>query len=710
MNYSDLHELEGLQFIPVNEAKEPQVKNWQTSTDKHNLNNCWGVGLVCGVPSGNVECIDVDLKYDLTGNLFDNYKRSVHEVHPTLLNKLVVQRTKSGGYHLIYRCSKIEGNIKLANRRTTEEERKDTYEKTYSAEILKDGVDEELARKRAQKSSENDKVRVLFETRGLGGQFVCSPTPGYEFVFGDIISISEITPDERDILHGIARQFNEFYEEPVFVNKPTFKSKGKSPFDDYNENGDVVALLQEHGWRVVGQKGQKTIFLRPGQTTSQSSGNFDHGKNWFSVFTTSTEFDPQKAYLPYAVFAVLECNKDFSVAAKRLVEMGYGEKGEDKKPTESTRIIKSRVNPDDDDYSFLAKPEDYDGYLQQVIDGTLPQGLTTGSPMLDKNFLFKVGDLVMTNGIDNTGKSVVTWWLMLLAALYHGWGAVVFSSENTLGAFMRKMIQFYWGKPLHGRFAMNESEYTIAKKFIEKHFKLIKAQEDLYNYKDIINMVKKTRKRQEYLAKLENGNNAPLMWGLIDPYNSLKIDLSGFSKLNTHEYHYEALSEIKAYGQQTGFGWVLNNHAVTSALRQKDGEKKYPVAPRKEDTEGGGKFANKADDFITIHRLTQHPTDWMITELHIRKIKDTETGGQPSPLDSPLKFEMYKGGTAFKEHPEDGTHGIDPIAEWHKKNTKDYENKLWIQEAVYGNPNQPKGPPIRNTWTPYVDDDDEEPF
>jgi len=218
------------------------------------------------------------------------------------------------------------------------------------------------------------------------------------------------------------------------------------------------------------------------------------------------------------------------------------------------------------------------------------------------------------------------------------------------------MIQFYWGKPLQGKFAMSETEYQIAKKFIEEHFTLIKAQEDLYNYKDIINMVKKAQ-------KLKRHN-----YGMIDPYNSLKIDLSGFSKLNTHEYHYEALSEIKAYGQKNNFGWFVNHHAVTAAARTKDADKKYVLAPGKQDTEGGQKVANKADDFLTIHRITQHPTDWMITELHVRKIKDTETGGRPTPQDFPVKFEMYKGGCAFVERLEEGGTAVDPVYSWHLKN------------------------------------------
>jgi hypothetical protein len=241
------------------------------------------------------------------------------------------------------------------------------------------------------------------------------------------------------------------------------------------------------------------------------------------------------------------------------------------------------------------------------------------------------------------------------------------------------MIQFYWGKPLYGKFSMNDVEYKIAKEFVEKHFKLIKAQEDLYNYKDIINMVKKTQRMGKF------------NYAMIDPYNSLKIDLSGFSKLNTHEYHYEALSEIKAHGQQNKFGWFINHHAVTAAARAKDGEKKYPLAPHKADTEGGQKVANKADDFLTIHRITQHPTDWMVTELHVRKIKDTETGGRPTSIDNPVKFEMYKNGCAFIEREDGMSVPVDPIEKWHLSN-KQEQSVIKFDK------------PVNRNWTPYKDD------
>lgn len=684
MNYEHLHELSGLQFMPVKANKMPIIKGWQTAADKHSLSNCEGVGLVCGRLSGNLEVIDIDSKYDLTGKMYEKYKALIHSVDEGLLRKIVVQKTVSGGFHFIYRCSKIEGNLKLANRRTTQEEKNKTYLDTYQFELSK-STDDDKAKKIAQKAADSDKVRVLFETRGEGGYIMCHPSKGYEIIFGDYYGINEISLEEREVLHSIARQFNEVVDEAPYIEKKKTKKEGKSPFEDYNERGDVVGLLQEHGWKLVGKKGHKTVFLRPGQTTSQSSGNFDHDKNWFSVFTTSTEFTPTTAYLPYAVYAILECNSDYSEASKKLLELGYGEtKTEVKEDKNSTRKIYARVNADDNDYSCFAKPEDYDGYLQQVRDGSLVMGLSTGIPSLDEHFLFKQGNLVMNNGIDNTGKSVVSWYLSMLAAMYHGWKGIIFSAENTLGSFMRKMIQFYWGKQLHGKFAMNQTEFDIAKAFVEKHFLLIKAEEELFNYKDIINMVKKARGLGQY------------NYAMVDPYNALKIDLSGFSKLNTHEYHYEAISEIKAFGQKNNFGWLINLHAVTGAARAKDADRKYPLAPRKEDTEGGQKFPNKADDFFTTHRLTQHPTDWMVTEIHVRKIKDTETGGKPTSLDGPVKLEMYKGQAAFKERSEMQAYQIDPVEVWHEK------RGTVIQKTLSdGIADKHKA----STWQPYKDND-----
>ncbi len=677
MNFKDLQDIPNLQFMPVTAKKQPVIKGWQTLAKKHNLINCEAVGLVCGKLSSengaSLEVIDIDEKYSLDGNLFKNYKRLIGEVNKDLLKKLVVQKTPSGGHHFIYRCKQIEGNLKLAQRYTTDKEKNETY----LAEI-KAGVSNEDALKRAA----NDKVRVLLETRGEGGQIVCFPSKGYEIVYGDFYGIKEITVDERETLINIARQFNECIVESRPAKKIESRKgiKGLSTFDDYNDRGDVVGLLEKHGWKITSNKGNKTIFLRPGQTSAASSGNYDHDKKWFSVFTTSTEFEPQHAYLPYAVFALLECKNDFSEAYKKLYEEGYGERREVER--QINQKVPSVITQVDDDYSFLEDLDSHDEYLELARKYLLPKGLSTGIPTLDNHFLYKRGDLVMVNGIDNVGKTFVIIFLQLVAALYHGWRFLIFSSENTNRVLFKRLIEFYWGKKIT---AMNDVELKIAKEFVKKYFYFIKSEEDLFNYRDILNMAKKSFKKVKFDG------------GLIDPYNGLKIELTNASKLNTHEYHYEAISEIKQFGTKYDFSWFINNHAVTAALRSKNDDG-YQKAPGKEDTEGGGKFSNKAAQFLTIHRLTSHPTEWMVTEIHVRKIKETETGGRVTPKDKPVKIVMNKNGCGFSEflgtrdeNATDIIYGNDPIENWHRK-TQPVQKEMDLP------------PTIVSTWKPYKED------
>ena len=64
------------------------------------------------------------------------------------------------------------------------------------------------------------------------------------------------------------------------------------------------------------------------------------------------------------------------------------------------------------------------------------------------------------------------------------------------------------------------------------------------------------------------------------------------------------------------------------------------------DAEGGGKWINRCDDFITVHRYTQSETEWMYTEVHVKKVKETETGGRPTFLNNPVKF-LLNNGTQF---------------------------------------------------------------
>lgn len=252
-----------------------------------------GIAVICGAVSGNLEVIDVDCKYGIN---FDHYVNKILDANRDLFSRLLIVETKSKGYHIYYRCEVIEGNQKLSERPATDDEISD---------------------------NPNVKQCVLIETRGEGGYVIAPPTIGYKPI--QINDIPVITIDERDTLLSIARSFNEIVET---VKQPTIPHNNDklTVWDDYNRRGDVVALLEKHGWRKVNEYDNKIYFLRPGNTTSASSAVLFNESRIFYVHTTSSEFET-KGYNPFGVYTVLECKGDYKKAAKQLSDI-YGEKND----------------------------------------------------------------------------------------------------------------------------------------------------------------------------------------------------------------------------------------------------------------------------------------------------------------------------------------------------------------------------------------------
>lgn len=253
-----------------------------------------GLAVICGAVSGNLEVIDVDCKYGID---FEQYYKSIEATNSDLLSRLLIIKTKSNGYHIYYRCEVIEGNQKLAERYAT---------------------DDELHQ------NPNAKQFVLIETRGEGGYVIAPPTDGYSNCSGKSIPI--ITIDERDTLLTLARNFNQVIEQVIQPRLPN-NNDTVTVWDDYNQRGDVLALLEKHGWSVIKKEADKTLLKRPGQTTSAHSAVLFHDKRIFYPHTTSSTFD-NKGYNPFAVYTHLECGGDWKKAVKQLSEV-YGQRNED---------------------------------------------------------------------------------------------------------------------------------------------------------------------------------------------------------------------------------------------------------------------------------------------------------------------------------------------------------------------------------------------
>lgn len=285
----------------------------------------------------------------------------------------------------------------------------------------------------------------------------------------------------------------------------------------------------------------------------------------------------------------------------------------------------------DGDMSFISSDDEDFRWIDDYANGKIPVGLDTGDPSLDKYFRYKK-EFTIVNGHSNVGKTTMALYLMVNASVRHGWKWVVYSSENRTASLKMSLIQFALNRNIS---SMNHMERKKAYEWVGKHFTVI-SNKQVYSYSDIIIFLEKIMKQQEVDAVF------------VDPYNSLKLDM-GNTSIGVHDYHYEAASEFLTFSTANNVAVWLNMHAVTEAQRRK-GDDGLPVAPYAEDTEGGGKFVNRADCFITIHRKVQHPDPSMrkVTEFHVRKVRDVETGGEPTPLEEPIRFEMNLSRTAFR--------------------------------------------------------------
>jgi hypothetical protein len=163
----------GLSVLPAILAeKRPALAGWkvhQTHLPEPADLSLWFGGqvdalcVVTGAVSGNLELLD----FDHGGELFEAWRSLIPD---QLFERLVVERSRSGGRHVVYRCEEpVNGNMKLA-------------------QVRRDG-----------------QLVTLIETRGEGGLFLCDPSPGYELLHGsfgeEVASVETVGP------HNLTNRF-----------------------------------------------------------------------------------------------------------------------------------------------------------------------------------------------------------------------------------------------------------------------------------------------------------------------------------------------------------------------------------------------------------------------------------------------------------------------------------------------------------------------
>jgi hypothetical protein len=146
------------------------------------------------------------------------------------------ERTPNGA-HLPWRCKKIAGNTKLAQRST------------------KDDHGHELCNEHG-----NPITETLIETRGEGGFTIIAPSNDtvhpsgkpYVLLSGSIATVATVTQEEREELFTLARSFNEVTKaEQKERHHQERESAGDRPGDVFNARATWEEILELRGWLKI---------------------------------------------------------------------------------------------------------------------------------------------------------------------------------------------------------------------------------------------------------------------------------------------------------------------------------------------------------------------------------------------------------------------------------------------------------------------------
>jgi hypothetical protein len=285
---------------------EAQVAGW--------FADARAICIIAGAVSGNLEAMD----FDCRAEAFAAWREIVHAEAPNLLPKLVLERSQSWGRHLIYRLAG-------GSTRSTKLARKVIVLSDEQVAFRSDGTPEtDYCGKKYVPRKVDGRWRIepcLIETKGEGGLFLCAPSPGYVLEQGRFEDVPVLSEEEHEIILRAARSLDEGARQPA-PSGDTSTVVGGRPGDDFNERGDVRDVLLRHGWTLA-RPGENEYWRRPGKSLGSSATLKDRV---FYVFSSNAPpFEPETAYSPFRVCALLEHEGDYAAAASSLRARGFGQ-------------------------------------------------------------------------------------------------------------------------------------------------------------------------------------------------------------------------------------------------------------------------------------------------------------------------------------------------------------------------------------------------
>lgn len=299
----------GISVIPINEdgSKSPAVawKPYQTEQADADQMRRWdfgarnGLGVATGY--GNLTMFEFD-DGAMVGRFIELAQASGLGELVERISAGYDELTPSEGRHWFYICADTKGNTTLASR-----------------------------------PQSDGKKKALIQTRGRGGYAIVAPSCGkvhpsgkpYQLQRGGFAQIATITPEEQDALWALARSLDQCLrpEDVRPTPRSTSPAQGDRPGDLFNAVSTWDDILTPHGWVFLFQRAGVGYWRRPGKNEGISATTNWGGYDYFYPFTSSTQFDEERGYTRFSVYAHLEHGGNFTEAARALKAQGYGAQG-----------------------------------------------------------------------------------------------------------------------------------------------------------------------------------------------------------------------------------------------------------------------------------------------------------------------------------------------------------------------------------------------
>lgn len=306
----------GVSILPLREdgGKRPAIpwKQFQSRLMSKQevemyFKNTTGIAAITGSISRLV-CVDFDLDKQLPSQ--DYWKDYMSQVPEELKKKMLINKTRSGGFHLWMKTDYEDQSRKLTRRFLTVPELNKRYE-----EALEQGIEPY----KASQSLLNKPLECVIESR-IRGSYAVISHPSYTRFYGT--TLNEFSKDEVEFLIGLCYSLDcEFTPIKKMCGEDTEQFTIIRNYNEDTSAEEVVVMLESSGVYSYASKDYNGSYkMKRAGSNNPYSGRVFGDTGIFSTFSTDTLFHGEKMnYTPFEVYCAVNNMNEYE-AVKSLTK------------------------------------------------------------------------------------------------------------------------------------------------------------------------------------------------------------------------------------------------------------------------------------------------------------------------------------------------------------------------------------------------------